>query len=354
MAKRWRVGIAGLGHWYSGFGLARAIPEYPKAELVAVAWPEAAQRDEFARAFRLDGHATYDELLARDDIDIVHIAPPVADIPELTIKAARAGKHIILGKPMAMTLADADRMVEAVRAAGVSCVPWQALFRVGQADLRRRIDAGEIGEVAVVHCTGRWSIAEDWPRSGRPGWFADPAKVPGGAFIDEGIADCDRARWLVGSEVVQVEAKTANFVHKDVPLEDWGFAIFTFANGAYATLEYAWTINSPAKTGPSPKQNAFRQLQVVGTRGEIVETSLREPGLGVLAAGAAGWDFERRLPEPYGPTTPAALDHLITCLEAGTPTVARIEDARSALALALAVYESARTGRPARPEMREV
>ena len=114
----------------------------------------------------------------------------------------------------------------------------------------------------------------------------------------------------------------ANFVHKDVPLEDWGFAIFTFANGVIATLEYAWTINAPTKTGPSPKQNAFRQLQVVGTRGEIVETSLREPSLGVLAAGAAGWDFERRLPEPYGPTTPAALDHLIACLEAGTETVA--------------------------------
>jgi predicted dehydrogenase len=348
MAKTWRVGIAGLGHWYSGFGLARAIPEYPKAELVAVAWPDEAQRDEFARTFRIDGHASYDELLGRDDIDIVHIAPPVAAIPELTIKAAQAGKHIILGKPMAMNLADADRMVAAVRQAGVACVPWQALFRVGQADLRRRIDAGEIGEVVVVHVTGRWSIAEDWPRSGRPGWFADPRQVPGGAFIDEGISDCDRVRWLVGSEVVQVEAKTANFVHKDVPLEDWGLAIFTFANGAYATLEFSWTINAPAKTAPSPKQNAFRQLQVVGTRGEIVQSSLNEPSTGILAAGAGGWDFQRRLPEPYGATTPGPLDHLIDCLESGRETVARIEDARTALALALATYEAASTGRPVR------
>src|SRR5438093_6355314 len=101
MAKKWRVGIVGLGHWYSGYGLARTLPEYPKAELVAVAWPNQAQREEFATTFGIDGYASYDELLERSDVDIVHIAPPVAEIPEATIRAARAGKHIILGKPMA-------------------------------------------------------------------------------------------------------------------------------------------------------------------------------------------------------------------------------------------------------------
>jgi predicted dehydrogenase len=349
MPRTWRVAVAGLGHWYSGYGLARAMPEYERADLVAVAWPDRAQREEFARAFGLEAHASYDELLAREDVDIVHIAPPVADIPELTIKAARAGKHIILGKPMAMTLADADRMVEAVRAAGVRCVPWQALFRLGQADLKRRIEAGEIGEIAVVHATGRWSIAEDWPGSGRPGWFADPTQVPGGAFIDEGIGDCDRIGWLVGSPIVKIEAKTANYVHEEVaPLEDWGLAVFTFANGAHATLELSWTINAPSKTGPSPKQNAFRQTAIIGTRGEIVTNSVYEPSAAVLAAGAPGWDFERRLPEPYGPQAPAALDHLIDCLESGQEPVARIEHAREALRLALAVYESAKNGAPVR------
>ena len=90
--------------------------------------------------------------------------------------------------------------------------------------------AGSLACETLTQRTRRDNPKHRRARSGRPGWFADPAKVPGGAFIDEGIADCDRARWLVGSEVVQVEAKTANFVHKDVaPLEDWGFAIFSFA-----------------------------------------------------------------------------------------------------------------------------
>jgi predicted dehydrogenase len=346
MDRKWRVGIVGLGHWYSGYGLARALPEYQKAELVAVAWADRAQREEFASTFGIEAHASYDELLGRSDVDVVHIAPPVAEIPEATIKAARAGKHIILGKPMAMTVAQADQMVEAVRSSGVKCVPFQGMYKLASADLKRRLDDGAIGEVAVMHAVGRWSIAEDWYRSGRPGWFADPRQVPGGAFIDEGIYDIDRLRWLAGGEVVQVQAKTANFVHREIAVEDWGMATFTFDNGVVATLEASWTINSPRKTGPSPKQNAVRRLEIVGTRGEIVQGGLHEPSFGILAAGADDWVFERPLPEPYGPAKPAALDYLIGCLESGAEPVTRIEDARASLALALAAYESARSGQP--------
>jgi predicted dehydrogenase len=348
MAKKWRVGVVGLGHWYSCYGLARALPEYPKAELVAVAWGDRAQREEFAGAFGIDGHASYQELLGRSDVDIVHIAPPVAEIPDATIKAARAGKHMILGKPMAMTLGQADEMVQAVRASGVTCVPFQGMYKLASADLKRRLEQGAIGEVVVMHAVGRWSIAEDWYHSGRPGWFADPRQVPGGALIDEGIYDVDRLRWLAGSEVVRVEAKTANFVHKEIGVEDWGLATFTFANGVVATIEASWTINAPRKTGPSPKQNAVRRLEIVGTRGEIVQGGLHEPGFGILAAGAEGWVFERPLPEPYGPSKPAALDYLIGCLESGAEPVTRIEDARASLAIALAAYEAATSGQPVR------
>lgn len=141
----------GLGHWYSAYGLARSLPEYPKAELVAVAWHDRAQREEFAAAFGIKAYADYDALLKREEVDIVHISPPVAEIPECTIKAARAGKHIILGKPMAMTLQQADEMVKAVDEAGVTCVAFQGLFRLGMADLKRRLDEGLIGAIAVMH-----------------------------------------------------------------------------------------------------------------------------------------------------------------------------------------------------------
>ena len=348
MNRKWRVAILGLGHWYSAYNLARALREYPKAELVAVASEDAPHREEFARTFGVAGYGRSEELLARERVDIVHIASPVSQIPDLTIQSARAGKHIVLGKPMAMTLDEADRMVAAVEEAGVACFAFQGMNRLRLAWLKQRLDRGEIGDVLLLHQTCRWSIAEDWFRSGRPGWFADPRHVPGGALIDEGIYWMDAFRWLAESEIVQVEAKIANLVHKDIAVEDWGMATFAAANGIIATLEASWTINAPRKTGPSPKQNSVVRLEVVGSRGELVEQWFRVPGRAVLAAGAADWIYERQSEEPLSAASPSPLDHLIECLEHQRQPVATIQDARTTLAIALACYESARTGAPVR------
>jgi predicted dehydrogenase len=344
----WRIAVAGLGHWYSAYGLARALREYSKAELVAVASRDPARRNEFAATFGLSGYETLAELLDRQRVDIVHIASPVSEIHDLTLQSAAAGKHLVLGKPMAMTVAEADRMVAAVEAAGIVCMPLQGIMRLRFAWLKARIDAGEIGDILVLHQASRWSIAEEWPRSGTPGWFADPRSVPGGAFIDEGIYWVDFFRWVTGSEIVQVEAKLANLVHKDIAVEDWGMATFTTDSGVIATLEASWTINAPRKSGPSPKQNSVVRLEVVGSRGEIIEQWFRAPGRAVLAAGAPDWVFERQPDEPFAPAAPSPLDHLIDCLEHNRQPVATIRDAHRSLVAALAPYESARTGGPIR------
>lgn len=344
--KTWRVAILGLGHWYSAYNLARGLREYPRAELVAAAWPQPGQLSTFTGTFGIHGYSDYNELFERERIDIVHIASPVSQIRDLTIRSARAGKHIILGKPMAMTVAQADQMIEAVDAAGVSCLPFQGIMRLRGGDLKARIDQGEIGELRVMHQTSRWSIAEDWYGSGTPGWFGDARHVPGGAFIDEGIYWIDFFRWLSGSEVVQVEAKMANLVHKDIDVEDWGMATFTFANGTLATLEASWTINAPRKSGPSPKQNSVVRLEVIGSKGEIIDQWFRAPGRAVLAAGAADWVFERHAEAPFGPPSAFPLDYLVECLDAGHQPEVTIRDARQSLVVALAAYESARAGRP--------
>ena len=346
MERQWRVAIMGLGHWYSAYNTARALREYPGATLVAVASQNKAQLDAFTSAFGVPGYESYEQLLQREDIDIVQTAAPVSELAELAILAARAGKHMIIGKPMAMTIAEADRMVEAVKTAGVTCFPFQGNMRLRAADLKVRIEKGEIGDIAVLHQTCRWSIAEDAYGSGTPGWFADPRHVPGGALIDEGIYWIDCFRWLTGSEVVLVEAKVANLVHKDIGVEDWGMATFTFANGVIATLEASWTISAPRKTGPSPKQNSVVRLEVVGTRGEIIDQWFRAPGRAVLAAGAADWVYERQSEQPYAPAAPFPLAHLIECLEQKRQPVASIEDARRSFVIAMAAYDSARERRP--------
>src|SRR5262249_28477997 len=164
-ARKFRVGILGLGHWYSCYGLARALAGYSRAELVALAWPDAAQRAEFARACGIEATPDYATLLRRPDIDVVHIATPVADIPACTIAAAQAGKHVILGKPMAMTAAQADEMVAAVERADIVCVAFQGMARLRSAALKKRLDEGLVGRIVALHATARWSIAEDWYRA---------------------------------------------------------------------------------------------------------------------------------------------------------------------------------------------
>jgi predicted dehydrogenase len=333
--------MLGLGHWYSAYGVARALREFPAATLVGAAWHDRAQLEAFAAAFGIEAHADYAALLDRADIDIVQIAAPVSEIPEIAIRAARAGKHIVLGKPMAMTLEEADRMVEAVERSGVVCVPFQAISRLRHAWLKARIAAGAIGELRLLHQTARWAIAEDWPCSGRPGWFADPRHVPGGALIDEGIYAMDLFRWLTSSDVVEVEARTANLVHTGLAVEDWGTASFTFANGVRASIEGSWTITSPRATGPSPKQNSVVRLEAIGTRGEIHEQFFRDPGRAILSAGAADWVFERAAGDLMGSASPAPLDHLIDCLETGRAPIATVRDARASFAMALAAYQAA-------------
>jgi len=346
MEHTWKVGVMGLGHWYSAYGLARALPEYPRAELVAAAYHDEAKVRQFASTFGIAGYTSYDDLLAREDIEIVHICPPGVEIPDCTIRAARAGRHIILGKPMAMNAAQADEMVNVVEETGIKCVPWPEMYRVAEADLKGRLDEGLIGEIVLMHATGRWSIGEDWLRSGQVGWFADPNQTPGGALMDEGLSSLGRIRWLAGSDVVQVEAKMANLVHKDIEVEDWAMVTFTFGNGIVATLENSWTINSPQKTGPSPKQNGVIRMEIVGTRGEIIQESLRVPQMSVLAAGAPSWVFEREMGEYFVSPRPSALDYLIRCIEENKQPVANIHQARKSFVVALAAYDAARRGSP--------
>ncbi len=346
MARKYGVGVLGLGHWYSGFGVARGLSEYPRADLVAVADRDEAKAREFGQTFGVDYYTDYDALIARDDIDIVHIAPPVVDIPECTIKAAAAGKHMVMGKPMAMTVARAREMVEKVNASGVVCVPHQVGQTLRGGALKAHIDAGDIGDIVLIHSRGHWGIAEDWFHSGKPGWFCDPAMTPGGALIDEGIYSVQQMLWLANSPVVKVEAKTANLVHHDIGVEDWGLAVLTFANGIVGTIEAGWTIVSPRKTGPSPKENSSRRTEIIGTRGQIIQDGLWLTGLAILAKDAVGWVTERPGGDRSAPASPGLIPYVIECIEKGRKPAGTIDDAYRAFVVSMAAYESVKCGGP--------
>ena len=248
-------------------------PSIREAQLVGAAWHDRAQLEAFARTFgvqrvrRLRRAARAGRCGHR-----AHCGAGLPRFPDLTIRAARAGKHIVLGKPMAMTLAQADRMVEAVERAGraVHAVSGPSCG-CAMARLKARIDRGEIGDLAsccirrpLVDCRGLVSTRAS--RAGSP----IPRRCRAARSSTRASTGSTSSAGWPGSEVVEVDARMANLVHKDIAVEDWGMAFFTFANGVRATLEAAWTINAPRATGPSPKQNSVVRLEAIGTRGEII------------------------------------------------------------------------------------
>ena len=93
MTRRWRIGVMGLGHWYSGVRLAQAMPQYDKAELVAVASLDETKAHAFGDMFGVPSYTNYDEFLSETDVDMVHIAPPPSEMRDCAVKAAQAGKQ---------------------------------------------------------------------------------------------------------------------------------------------------------------------------------------------------------------------------------------------------------------------
>jgi predicted dehydrogenase len=325
------------------------MPHYDKAELVAVASLDESKAHAFGDMFGVPSYTDYDEFLSETDVDMVHIAPPPSEMRDCAVKAAQAGKHMVLGKPMAMNLDEADEIIAAVERSGVTCVTYQGLRRLSDAGLKRQLDEGIIGEVKVIHITQRVGIAEDWLDSGTAGWFADPTQTPGGSFADEALYSLERLYFLTDSHVVEITgAKTANLVHPNLQVEDWAMATFTFANGVIATIESAWTVSIPRLTGPSPKENNVNRMEIVGTEGEMLFGRLYTPGQALLNRDAPHWTFARPMPRRNAAARPRAADYLIRCVEQGEEPVTSLHIARETLAVALAVYESARTGIPVR------
>jgi len=350
----YNVGIMGLGHWYWAISLARSLRENSKAKLVAVSSPNTDKLKEFSELFGIKAHNDYNELLSNKEIDIVLIVPPVANICEYAVAAAKAGKHILLGKPMAMNLKEADLIGEAIKKAGIKVVPLDAYVKLNR-DVKNQIEKGEIGDIVFLGSAYHTSIAEDWFRSGTPGWFADSHCVPGGALLDEGIYCIQNLRYYANSEVKEVNyARISNLVHKDINVEDFGFAFLTFENGIIARIEASLTTINPQKTKPSPKEHGYNRLEIIGNKGKIITNNIPFNYQAILGKNYPYWTFIRGITHPMAEECSrpgyefvnSVFDHLIECLEKDIEPVATYIDAKKSLEVGLAMYKSAKEGKP--------
>ena len=238
---------------------------------------------------------------------------------------------------MALTLDDADAVVAAVNHAGVGFFPLEAIQASGGAARQygQWLEEGRIGDPISATVIRRGGLpTQEWPgvHVART-WWLDAGKAPGGGWIDHAIYDVHMLRKLLQAEVVRVTGATANLVHKDIPLEDFGVATLTFDNGVVATLEVTWS------SGPQSGMHAF---QLVGTEGQIATDGIS--GKLAVRGNFAPWQGWV-LSDNTQSQSVSSIDLMVDHVQHGTPLPATVEDGRQNLAVCLAFYEGARHDR---------
>ena len=341
------VGIVGCGV-IAPFH-ARAVGELPNARLVAVADVVAAQAARRGREFGVDHTTDVDALLARPDIDVVSVCVPSGQHADVGIRAAAAGKHVVVEKPIDITLEAADRLIAACHEHGVTMtVISQHRFGPAVQRLRGLIDGGRLGRLVLGDAVIKWYRSQEYYDSGdwRGTWSLDG----GGCLMNQGVHYTDLLQWMMGP-VERVFARTATAVHERIEVEDIAIAVLHFAGGAVGVLQ--------ASTAVYP--GLPERLEVTGTGGTVVVEAgrmrvceLKDEKGETSAYGAKLRTDQAPADENGGANDPAAISHaghrtqiadLLEAVETGRPPAITGEEARRPLEVILAVYRSAQEGR---------
>jgi UDP-N-acetyl-2-amino-2-deoxyglucuronate dehydrogenase len=309
-----------------------------RARLVAVGHYNPARFAEISAEFGVPC-ASQEDLLADPAVDVVCICTPSGQHAAQAIAAARAGKHVLVEKPMALSLDDADATVAACDRAGVKLgVVLQRRAEPLFQRIHRAIEAGDLGELTLgvvtmpYHRSQAYYEQADW----RGTWTLDG----GGVLMNQGIHLVDLLVWAMGDPVhVQAQADT---LHRDIEVEDTLAATLRFANGALATIT-ATTTTAP---GFAHRIEIYGTGGCIQVEGESVErweladpaqATVEPPQTAATAAAGAGSD-----PRGIAPTGHIAIVRdFIQALRADRAPRVNSAEGRRSLAAVLAIYEAA-------------
>ncbi len=246
------VGILGAGNF--GAAHARAIARSDDVEVRAASRTDGTALAEFTARFGGRGYTDYRDLLDDPGVDAVLVATPHDRHASIAIAAMEAGKHVLLEKPMAPSLEECDRIVDAAERAGVQLMVGHVNHFVPALEAAKAVlDAGELGE--VVHA--RSTMQRPWMTANRRPWHLDRA-TGGGMWLTIGTHVVDQLCWLVGAEATSVAAELGTRFH-DQRADDLGVAFVRYANGCSGTA-----------SAVGYREGVFEfRTEVIGTRGVL-------------------------------------------------------------------------------------
>jgi len=339
------IGIIGCG-MISRFHAA-AIAELPSAELVACYNRTLPAAERLAEQY--GGCRPYDDLpamLADPRVDLVTICTPSGAHLEPAMAAIEAGKHVVIEKPLEVTVERCKRLLAAAERAGVRVATiFPSRFHRSAQLIKQAVDQGRFGQITMADAYVKWWRTQAYYDSGawRGTWRLDG----GGALMNQAIHSVDLLLWLAGP-VVSVTAQTATLAHERIEVEDVAVATLQLANGGLGVIQ--------ASTATYP--GSFKRIEIAGTRGTAI---LEEEDI-------VKWEFDQMTDADHqlveqmrgatktggGAADPAAIGHhahrdllrdFLVALERGEPSQLEGTEGLRSVALIEAIYEAARQGR---------
>lgn len=236
--KKIRFAVVGCGH--IGKRHAEMITRDEKAELVALC--DIRPKEELGvEAYPVPFAKNLEELLKiASDVDVINICVPNGLHAEMVIKAIEAGHHVVIEKPMALTLADAERVIyTSLRyRKQVFCV-MQNRYSPPSVWIKEMVDSGKLGQIYMVQLNCYWNRDDRYYKPG--GWHGD-ARLDGGTLFTQFSHFIDIMYWLFG-DICDIQARFADFNHKELTdFEDSGFVNFRFVNGGMGALSYSTAV----------------------------------------------------------------------------------------------------------------
>ena len=364
MAEKMRFGVLGcgaIGPTHMG-----AIAQIEGAELVAIA---DTNREKAEAAAQKHGVSTiYDDLrglLANDSIDAICVCTPSGLHSENAISVLRAGKHVIVEKPMDVSLEACDRLIAAEDETGKTlAIISQHRFDAATVLVKEAIDSGKLGDIVLADASVKWWRTQNYYDSGE--WRGTWAMDGGGALMNQGVHTVDLLQWLTGG-VASLWAQTRTSAHERIEVEDIAVAALTFNNGAVGTL----TATTAAWEGFPVRIDIYGTEGTAIIEGDRLKTLKFKNGetyqteeaaahaLSVAQGGTASVkdDAATRLVVPsggaaadpgavWGDAHKAQIEDFMRAVHTGTKPLIDGREGKKPLEIITGVYRSARTGQP--------
>ncbi len=318
---------------------ARAIVAHPQAQLAAVVDKDIDKARKLAEEFNIPYiYTDIDEMLKNDEISVVNITVPSGLHGQLSVAASQAGKHVLCEKPLEINSERMTEMIQAARGNNVKlgCV-YQRRFMPAAAAVKQAIRENKLGKLVLGDVYQKYYRSPEYYRSA--GWRGTWAIDGGGALMNQGVHGIDLMLWLAG-EVHSVFAYSAPLV-REIEVEDTAVAVVKYKNGAFGVIQ--------GTTSVYPNQGARYELH--GEKGTIIfdDDGIRQWKF--IDHDEAAPIVEGRISSKTDPTQITKdghyilVDDMISAIREDRDPLISGEEARKAVDVILAIYESGRTGK---------